>query len=381
MAVYESYVTGICFPDGMWPNGLIYYKIDDLKSDKLKKKVLKAIDEFNKVTIHCIFTPASKDQKYFVKFIRDDTKNPWSHVGCQYLDGQIISLPEKYPNSSATLKVTCILHEMMHTVGFGHEHCRNDRDFHCQVLPDKVNDHNYQKRGYDIGSYDYRSVMHYGDQAGIKASNKELANLADNGESLSQGDRDAIRLLYSPPGTHHGEWHMKCPSTCTEKSCGCGNCGLIRGGIHCGYAGTEGHWTCCMSEERNSECKIDHTGVWHAECQKFNECRTGFHPCGNCGGGCRHIGIKAHWSCCNEEDFNAKCKLPLKKKLPKKEEDTQVPDLITVNVGKDVLILEKKKEEEEIKKEEIKRKIELLESKKEEKIVVLDKQNDMESLI
>lgn len=65
-----------------------------------------------------------------------------------------------------------ILHELMHALGFFHEHCRPDRDesliiFYENIMKDKI--HNFDKvanKEYKMGiPFDYDSIMIYGETA------------------------------------------------------------------------------------------------------------------------------------------------------------------------------------------------------------------------
>lgn len=120
-------------------------------------KIQRAINEWNKKNNpYCVFI--KNDQaKDAVKFKRNDTKGPHAIVG-YYPGKNFISLPIKYPNGPE-LQMVCILHEMMHCVGFQHEHSRKDRDKHVNVF--NIKDNNYKIEGVPLGQYDYNSIMHY----------------------------------------------------------------------------------------------------------------------------------------------------------------------------------------------------------------------------
>lgn len=57
------------------------------------------------------------------------------------------------------------MHELMHAIGFYHEHCRPDRDQYVIVDKEKIDNINYEKlRTSDVrmfGPYDKKSIMHY----------------------------------------------------------------------------------------------------------------------------------------------------------------------------------------------------------------------------
>ena len=61
-----------------------------------------------------------------------------------------------------------VLHELMHAVGFWHEHSRADRDRYIRIFWDNIDggksNKNYkiQSENSLIGEYDVCSIMHYG---------------------------------------------------------------------------------------------------------------------------------------------------------------------------------------------------------------------------
>lgn len=63
-----------------------------------------------------------------------------------------------------------IIHEILHGLGFWHEHQRTDRDDWVEVLEDNIRPgvmHNFDivRRGDELTEYDHRSIMHYGPNA------------------------------------------------------------------------------------------------------------------------------------------------------------------------------------------------------------------------
>jgi len=295
-------------PGGLWPECRVYYKIADTVEDDLKDMIGEAISEFHAKTPIRWIQDCSKN--YFVEFVQNNRENPHAHVGCFYQKGgenQKISCPyPNYPNGGP-LKVVCIMHEMCHCIGLCHEHSRKDRDQHVRYACGTEMDHNFEKKGVRFGNYDYYSIMHYGHGAGgLVCKTEELRERADAGITFSAGDLAVIKKLYNGRFGHHGDWHRACTGReCTVSSCACGACGPLHGGVNCGYAGSRGHWTCCMSEDPKSICDSTHTGFWHAPCERG--CTEDTCYCNNCGGGCTYEGSKGHWSCCNQEKFRSKC--------------------------------------------------------------------------
>jgi len=298
----------------IWKDAIIPYVIDENVSNDLKIMIQNAISEFHTKTF-IKWKDKTNDFQDYVMFVQNNQRSPHTQVGCCRKGKQEISLCHPtYPNVKSKLKVACILHEMMHTLGFIHEHQRNDRDKHITLEEKSLEDDNFVKDGVPLGQYDYKSLMHYGDGVGFKCNNNELSSSADKSLTFSQLDLAGIRRIYGKEiyknvqRPHFGEWHKGCTSNkCTDKSCCCNACGQLPGGINCGYIGFKGHWTCCMNEnENNLECHPSHTGFWHMACED-PKCTSELCYCKSCGGGCTYNGNKAHWSCCNKEEFDSEC--------------------------------------------------------------------------
>jgi hypothetical protein len=92
-----------------------------------------------------------------------------------------------------------IIHELGHTVGLWHEHCRNDRDDWVTVDLSNIpaaKRGNFAKNNIagvdaateDIGAYDYGSIMHYGD--------RDFAKVVED---------PVLTLLHCPPGIEVGQ--------------------------------------------------------------------------------------------------------------------------------------------------------------------------------
>jgi len=299
----EEYRSGIYRgAGGLWPNGEIYYEYIPNKEIGMQQLIESAITEWNRVNSKvCRYINRNMkppEFKGFVK-IRETEKGigPRSHVGYWSGGGKEICIPKYYPDDSE-VRIECILHEMMHTAGFSHEHCRPDRKDHVTIDPPKKkeNESKSQKELEEkrweanfgistnqmIGGYDYLSLMHYGHNAGLKAKNSELTMYADKSKSFSEGDIRAIKILYGPKGTHHGDW-------------------VTRNQLD--------YWDCCLSTRfEDSKCLSEHTGVWHEKCALMGRgCNEELCACGNCGRGCAYTGSEAHWTCCRETTRDLTC--------------------------------------------------------------------------
>ncbi|MGQ5524180.1 M12 family metallopeptidase [Chitinimonas sp. PSY-7] len=127
--------------------------------------------------------------------------------------------PQELILSPGCQEVGIALHELMHTVGFGHEHQRLDRDEHVKVkapprianplgyskggdicAPDipSMNFKNLQPAGYalHIGPYDVDSVMQYGPEQGVTLRDRTAKVRSWPRPTLSSGDIAALAVLY-----------------------------------------------------------------------------------------------------------------------------------------------------------------------------------------
>jgi hypothetical protein len=93
------------------------------------------------------------------------------------------------------------MHEIMHALGFHHEHARADRDYYVTVEKDKISEDllaNYEKEAQPLSAYDPESIMHYGTNDYMRAS-RNLASRMGQRVDFSEGDLKAIRYVYSEP--------------------------------------------------------------------------------------------------------------------------------------------------------------------------------------
>lgn len=121
----------------------------------------------------------------------DDPQNVYLNMGCD---------------------LSAVIHEIGHAVGLYHEHSREDRDGFVQVLWGNIEggkEHNFNRHvddGFDIGPYDFESIMHYSCSAfsrngmptlQILAPGVTCADVGDNAV-LSEGDILSAYRMYPP---------------------------------------------------------------------------------------------------------------------------------------------------------------------------------------
>eukprot|EP01060_Flectonema_neradi_P024450 TRINITY_DN332_c3_g1_i3.p1 TRINITY_DN332_c3_g1~~TRINITY_DN332_c3_g1_i3.p1 ORF type:complete len:1129 (+),score=200.52 TRINITY_DN332_c3_g1_i3:136-3387(+) len=97
-----------------------------------------------------------------------------------------------------------VLHEFLHALGFYHEQSRNDRDEFVTVNtgnidPTKTSNFVLESNAFDIGAYDYNSIMHYSATAFAKTPGLITITSPEpigQRSTLSDGDVTAIEFLY-----------------------------------------------------------------------------------------------------------------------------------------------------------------------------------------
>ncbi|KAI4889306.1 hypothetical protein NFI96_011103, partial [Prochilodus magdalenae] len=149
-------------PGCKWPrqnDGKVYvpYIISNQYSSNQRQIIKDALDSFEKVT--CI------------RFRRRNREEDYIHIqslrGCYSYVGRTGGEQELSLESSGCIYRGVIQHELLHALGFHHEHCRSDRDRHVHIAYENVEDG--KQNNFDVEDtnnlgtpYDYGSVMHYG---------------------------------------------------------------------------------------------------------------------------------------------------------------------------------------------------------------------------
>ncbi|XP_076060315.1 uncharacterized protein LOC143036641 isoform X2 [Oratosquilla oratoria] len=149
----------------LWPDGVVPYKFSaeflflPLERYLIRKTMSSIADR------SCVqFVERTSHHDDYVKIIYD-TNKCYSHIGRQG-GVQVLSLGFF---CTRWWNLGTVYHELLHTVGFYHEHNRPDRDQYVSIKWDNIskgNKKNFIKRDYGIADlidvpYDIGSVMHY----------------------------------------------------------------------------------------------------------------------------------------------------------------------------------------------------------------------------
>ncbi|CAM4525568.1 unnamed protein product [Leuciscus chuanchicus] len=172
---------------------LVPYVISDGYSSQEKDVIFQGLRSFEEST--CVrFMPRTNQRDYI---------NIKSNSGCysfvgRRTGGQTVSL-----DRSGCISLNIVQHELLHTLGFHHEHNRSDRDNHVQILFKNIipgQEYNFDKIKTNNleTAYDYSSVMHYGRFAFSKNREPTIIPIPDNNLSIGQAEKmssnDILRI-------------------------------------------------------------------------------------------------------------------------------------------------------------------------------------------
>nr|BAM93562.1 hatching enzyme [Pungitius sinensis] len=186
----------------LWPKGAsgyveVPFEMSDNYDDTDKSVIYAAMNEFRAKT--CIrFVPRRGETAYLSIQPRAGCYSSVGRVG--FL--QVVSLQ----------RFGCVVngiveHELMHALGFYHEHTRADRDNYVSIKWDNISSdmqYNFVKQDSDYLNtpYDYTSVMHYGKTAFANPGKESMIPIPDPNVpigqrvTMSQIDLLRIRRLY-----------------------------------------------------------------------------------------------------------------------------------------------------------------------------------------
>ncbi|PHV10939.1 M12 family metallopeptidase [Chitinimonas sp. BJB300] len=186
-----------------WPNNTVYYIYDAQLPQTSRDAIQSGMNMItNKTAIR--FVPRTNEPN-FVHFYRGSDCS--SFVGMQG-GGQLISIANGCNAGRAA-------HEMMHALGWVHEHMRPDRDSYVKLNTENIKTDflsDFTKQGYSdvdrLSDYDYDSIMHYNAWEFTKNGQKTIVPLKSGiaperlgqRNNLSPGDVASVQKFY-PGGT------------------------------------------------------------------------------------------------------------------------------------------------------------------------------------
>ncbi|XP_042372477.1 low choriolytic enzyme-like [Plectropomus leopardus] len=180
--------------ESTWPTPEIPYVI----SSDLESRTDDIVSAMSMVSEHtCVSFHTRTSETNYLLFV--NSKGCASYVG--FIGGEqpmFIGPPCRVGN---------IVHEILHALGFHHEHTRTDREQHVSILQHNIMDgmeRNFQKQQgqtFDL-RYDVKSIMHYG--SGFFSANG-LPTIVAKSDVKGMGQRDRmtetdvqrVRRLYS----------------------------------------------------------------------------------------------------------------------------------------------------------------------------------------
>ncbi|CAL4073653.1 unnamed protein product [Meganyctiphanes norvegica] len=198
----------------IWPGAKVPYKIFDVEDDEEAYYLtMYAIDAMN--AVGCVqFVNETDPKEDYLNIVLGDSLS--SQLGNQRTGAQNLSITriENWPN--AGLNSGSIMHEFMHSLGFGHEHNRPDRDTYVEIHPDNlINSDNepyffkYIPNGdfntENLLDYDVHSLMHatsFIKTLAVDPQDPVITGKNDNGylgqrNDLTDLDKERMKITYS----------------------------------------------------------------------------------------------------------------------------------------------------------------------------------------
>ncbi|KAG7455381.1 hypothetical protein MATL_G00256030 [Megalops atlanticus] len=178
------------------PNGKVYvpYEISTRYSPNETYKIEEGLKSFTTST--CVrFRPRNKDDKDYLYIMTGS--------GCLSSIGRQGGLQKLFLDQEGCLHHHVIQHELLHALGFHHEHVRSDRDKHIRILRENIQcgeQHNFNKVNTTNlrTPYDYNSVMQYGRDFFSKNGKPTMIPIPDKnveiGKAKKMSPNDILRV-------------------------------------------------------------------------------------------------------------------------------------------------------------------------------------------
>ncbi|XP_075151240.1 seminal metalloprotease 1-like [Haematobia irritans] len=186
--------NGAINPSFAWPDGILYYKISSVFDSNFVANIMTAMNTLESVS--CIrFVEANETSIAYVNIISEV-------AGCNARVGhsgrtQMLNLDINAPKCG---KVATIMHELLHALGFYHQHMSYDRDDYITIHWENITPgqetffrklDNLTVTNYGF-AYDYGSIMHYAKKA---FSVNNLPTITPHDSSATIGQRVALSSI------------------------------------------------------------------------------------------------------------------------------------------------------------------------------------------
>jgi len=196
-------------PNNYWPNGEVFYTIQAGFTPSEQSMINDALNHWRTNT-GLLFTQRTNQSDYVIIVPGALNSGLYSDYVGKKGGFQVINL------ESGIFITGNVIHELGHVVGFYHEQCRTDRGNAININTDNIVPHNdgtlYQyktyeeihEQGFQIGDFDFGSVMLYGSFANSDNVHPVMTRLDGttfNGQriGLSGGDITTANYIYGPP--------------------------------------------------------------------------------------------------------------------------------------------------------------------------------------
>ncbi|EAT38284.1 AAEL009820-PA [Aedes aegypti] len=191
--------NAVKFKSRKWAKAVVPYKISDSFGYSEVQRIQMAFKMFHQKT--CVrFVPRASQRDFIA--IEKSSSGCWSTVG-RAGGRQVVNL-----QSSCLRQIGTVLHELMHALGFLHEHTRHDRDKfvdinYLNVRFDAIG--NFWKETKDRTStlgtgYDLGSVLHYSRKAfswnGFNTIDPKFSGKIGQRNGFSNSDIKRIKVMY-----------------------------------------------------------------------------------------------------------------------------------------------------------------------------------------
>lgn len=195
--------NGVTRAVSRWPDNTLYYSIDSAMNAKARQAITDGMAMIS--TRSAIRFVARTNQSNYVNFMAGS--GCWSYVG-------MIGGKQDLSLGAGCEYGYVVAHEIMHALGWQHEHQRADRDEYLRINVANIisgMEYNFDKlpanRADAFGAYDFNSLMHYDAYAFssnrqptmVPISSSVALNSFGRATNLSTGDIAAINHYY--PGS------------------------------------------------------------------------------------------------------------------------------------------------------------------------------------